>query len=189
MRYVVILLLVILFSGCSSTNEHTVQFYLLPSTENHYSADVKQSSELPLLSVNEVELADYLNSKGIVYRQSSTQIIQAKQNLWADNIKQQITKRLIDDLRAQETSYWPIASAPNTMASAHLLVSLNKFNGAYTGNAELAGEWKLFSSEGKQTSAQAFSIEVPLERDGYQALIFALSDALTRLSQEIAQHI
>ncbi|EGR9007699.1 hypothetical protein I8D50_001812 [Vibrio vulnificus] len=189
MRNVVILLLVIMFSGCSSTREHTVQFYLLPSTETSVPADVKQGSELPLLSVNAVDLADHLNSKGIVYRQSSTQIIQAKQNLWADNIKQQITKRLIDDLRAQQTSYWPIASAANTVGSTQLLVSLNKFNGAYTGNAEIAGEWKLFDGEGKEINARAFSIEVPLESDGYQALIFALSDALTRLSQEIAQHI
>ncbi len=75
------------------------------------------------------------------------------------------------------------------MASAHLLILLTKFNGAYTGNAEVAGEWKLLNSEGKQIDARTFSIEVPLESNSYQSLILALSDALTRLSQEIAQHI
>lgn len=186
----VFLLISALLAGCSSTPETTGSMYLLPQAESQVTSSAAVT-ERPLLVVRPVELASYLNDSGIVYRTSESQIIQAKQNQWAQSISEQITQRIIADLRHKQSHYWPVKvhSLIDQSGENKLQLSLHKFNGSYQGNAELEGEWMLIDAEGKVKSRSPVKILIPLQDEGYDALVKALSDGLSNLTDNMAQQL
>lgn len=186
----VFLLVSALLAGCSSAPESTGSMYLLPQSESQLPSSAVRS-ERPLLVVRPVELASYLNNSGIVYRTSESQIIQAKHNQWAQSISEQITQRVIADLRQKQSHYWPVKvhSLLDQSGENKLQLSLNKFNGNYQGNAELEGEWMLIDAEGKVKRRSQIKIIVPLQDEGYDALVNALSAGLNNLTDNIAQQL
>ncbi|MBR9873749.1 MAG: hypothetical protein GYB23_05695 [Vibrionaceae bacterium] len=186
----VFLLISALLAGCSSAPETTGSLYLLPQAESQVSRSTVMT-ERPLLVVRSVELASYLNDSGIVYRTSESQIIQAKHNQWAQNISEQITQRIIADLRHKQSHYWPVTvhSLMDQSSENKLQLSLNKFNGNYQGNAELEGEWMLIDADGKVKLRSQVNILIPLQDDGYDALVKALSTGLNNLTDNIAKQL
>ena len=179
-----------LLTGCSSAPETTGAMYLLPQTSDQTFSSLA-SAERPLLVVRPVELASYLNDSGIVYRTSESQIIQAKSNLWAQSISEQITQRVISDLRQKQNHYWPVKvhNQLNQSGETKLQLSLSRFNGNYQGNAELEGEWMLIDSHGKVKRRAPVKILIPLQDEGYDALVNALSAGINNLTNNIAQQL
>ncbi|MGP8307731.1 PqiC family protein [Vibrio sp. YIC-376] len=186
----VFLLVSALLAGCSSAPETTSSMYLLPAAESQKLSSAVMA-ERPLLVVRPVELASYLNNSSIVYRTSESQIIQAKHNQWAQSISEQITQRVIDDLRQKQNHYWPVKvhSLLDQSGENKLQLSLNKFNGNYQGNAELEGEWMQIDADGKVKRRSQVKILMPLQDEGYDALVKALSDGLSNLTDNIAQQL
>ncbi|WP_319537350.1 ABC-type transport auxiliary lipoprotein family protein [uncultured Vibrio sp.] len=186
----VFLLMSALLVGCSSAPETTGSVYLLPQTESQGPSSAVVT-ERPLLVVRPVELASYLDGSGIVYRTSESQIIQAKQNQWAQSISEQITQRIIADLRQKQSHYWPVKvhSLIDQSSENKLQLSLSKFNGNYQGNAELEGEWMLIDANGQVKNRSQVKILMPLQDEGYDALVGALSAGLENLTDNIAQQL
>ncbi len=186
----VFLLISALLAGCSNTPDSTNSMYLLPTTHTQGFSNAVMT-ERSLLVVRPVELASYLNDSGIVYRTSESQIIQAKYNQWAQSISEQITQRVIDDLRQKQNHYWPVkvSNLLDQSGENKLQLSLNKFNGNYQGNAELEGEWMLIDSNGKVKRRSQINILIPLQDEGYDALVGALSTGLNNLTNNIAQQL
>ena len=186
----VFLLVSALLAGCSSAPEPTSSMYLLPKVESQTLSSAAVA-ERPLLIVRPVELASYLNNSGIVYRTSESQIIQAKHNQWAQSISEQITQRIIDDLRQKQSHYWPVQvhSLIDQSSENKLQLSLSKFNGNYQGNAELEGEWMLIDANGKVQHRSTIKILMPLQYEGYDDLDGALSTGLENLTVNIAQQM
>ncbi|AMG31569.1 hypothetical protein AL542_15325 [Grimontia hollisae] len=188
MRKLSLFVISMLLLGCSSSVENATRFYVLPELD---PVVVDRDESLPLMMVKKVELASYLESAGIVYRTSETEVIQARNNQWAESIRGQITQYLIQSLRQSQSKYWPVSSEAFNAESddVTLRVSLDKFNGAFTGNAEVSGEWELVRENGAFVMSEVFSIEVPLEQDGYAALVSALSLGTQKLARDIAEKI
>ncbi len=61
-------------------------------------------AERPLLVIRPAQLASYLNDNSIVYRTSDTQIVQAKRHQWAQSISEQITQRVVAELRQNKAT-------------------------------------------------------------------------------------
>ncbi|PFG45818.1 hypothetical protein ATG66_2901 [Vibrio sp. ES.051] len=177
-------------TGCSSAPETKGALYLLPKAEavTLSNSDIAQR---PALVVRPVQLASYLNENGIVYRTSETQVIQAKHNQWAQSISEQITQRIVADLRQKQPHYWPteMNNLLDQSDEATLQLTLNKFNGSYKGNVEIEGEWLLINAEGKVENSAPVQISQPLKEEGYEALVDALSVGLDSLTSDIAKQI
>ncbi|MCG6268715.1 PqiC family protein [Vibrio furnissii] len=181
-----------LLAGCSSAPETTSALYLLPQPESQTQTQTAEAiTDRPLLVVRPVELASYLNNRGIVYRTSESQVIQAKHNQWAQNLSEQITQRVIADLRQKQTHYWPVTvhNLLDQSSDDKLQLSLNKFNGNYQGNTEVEGEWMLIEANGKVKRRASVKISVPLQDEGYDALVEALAASLDDLTDAIAQQL
>ncbi|ENM3928350.1 membrane integrity-associated transporter subunit PqiC [Vibrio cholerae] len=180
-----LMMLTTLLVGCGGTPQPKVSFYLLPN--NPELSEHIQPKTLPLLVVQPVELAAYLDTQGIVYRQSETQVIQARQNQWAQRLSPQLTQRITNDLRRKQSRYWPAPLNASSIQQEHwkLQVRLQRFNGVYTGNAEVAGSWELLNPKGESMLNQEFSFQVPLKDTGYPALVEALSAGIDQLSTQI----
>lgn len=155
-----ILVLVLLLTGCSSSESTQTKTYVLPSTE--------PKTELVFDSVT-IIMPSYLQGPGIVYRLSETEIRVANKNVWADN------------LRVMVKGHIEKYQMPETADSPSLTLEFERFNGAYTGNAELKGSWQLGEKQGE------FDIKQPLAEDGYPALVMALSKGLDDVINQIDQ--
>lgn len=174
----------LILAGCASEQAIQNKQYILPEVP----AAQLTAPGAAVLIVNS-ELSEYLNQRGLVYRTSNTEIVQAQHNLWAQGIKKQLNRRIVAGLLARQRLYWPIEvnAALDLTNKPQLQVYLQRFNGVYTGQAELAGEWQLISSSGQIVRNEHFYIEVPLAEPGYPALVAALSAGLEQLTGEIAK--
>ncbi|EOK5710736.1 PqiC family protein [Vibrio parahaemolyticus] len=177
-------------TGCSSAPETTGALYLLPKAETKTSNQMSVA-ERPLLVIRPAQLASYLNDNSIVYRTSDTQIVQAKRHQWAQSISEQITQRVVAELRQKQSDYWPVEmnNLLDQSGESKLQLTLNKFNGSYQGNAEIEGEWLLIEASGNIVRSSQIKILMPLQDEGYDALVDALSAGLNQLTDDIAAQL
>ncbi|MGL1190560.1 PqiC family protein [Vibrio parahaemolyticus] len=177
-------------TGCSSAPETTGALYLLPKAEIKTSSQIGVT-ERPLLVVRPAQLARYLSDNSIVYRTSDTQIVQAKRHQWAQSISEQITQRIVTELRQKQSGYWPVEmnNLLDQSGESRLQLTLKKFNGSYQGNAEIEGEWLLIDANGKIVHSSQIKILMPLQDDGYDALVNALSAGLNQLTDDMAAQL
>ena len=182
-----LILLAGLLAGCSSQTEPVSTTYLLPPG----GPETVVATNLPLLVVRPVEMAEHLSGTGLVYQMSETEVAQAQQNLWAESISNQLTRRINQDLRRKQGRYWPTELTPALATSGlpRLQVKFSQFNGHYSGLAKVSGEWLLLDGEGGLQRVYPFAFEVPLAQDGYDAQVKALSEGVNRLTTQIAQKL
>ncbi|NRD73415.1 membrane integrity-associated transporter subunit PqiC [Shewanella sp. VB17] len=177
---------IVFMIGCSSGSHESQRYLLLaPLTKSIVSQDA------PHIIVAPVKLAKYLEQSGLVYRTSPMQVELAKYNLWAQDISAQLTQRLILGLRAKQADYWPVqlSSIVDLNSQPLLEVQLQKFNGSYEGNAEVAGEWIMVDKQREISMIHSFNLSVPLKEEGYPALVDALSKGVEQLTDEIAKEL
>lgn len=169
----VILAAVLTLAGCASPV--ALNYYQLPAV-NH-SRQVL--ADAPQLYVAPVQVASYLNGRGLVLQLSEVELVMARQHLWAEPLAAQVQRQL-RDLLSNSTAYATELSArPGAVV---LTVQLERFHGTAQGDAVLSGRYLLSS----QAHSQPFTIRVPLGADGYPALVAALAAGLQQLSQQIA---
>ncbi|WP_299019687.1 membrane integrity-associated transporter subunit PqiC [uncultured Photobacterium sp.] len=183
-----------LLSGCSSQPEGVSTTFLLPVNGQEKGREeqlIVNGTNQPLLVIRPVEMAEHLSGTGLVYQLSETEVVQAQQNLWAESISKQLTRRINHDLRYKQNRYWPTELTPALATSdlPRIQVRVSQFNGHYSGMAKLAGEWLLLDSDGNLRGVYPFSFQVPLAQDGYEAQVMALSEGLDRLTTQIAQRL
>ncbi|MFS1984372.1 membrane integrity-associated transporter subunit PqiC [Vibrio breoganii] len=157
-----ICLFIALLVGCTSSDSIETKTYVLPNAE----PEVK-------LAFNEVkvQMPSYLQGPGIVYRLSETEIKVASHNVWAGNLRSMLVEQI--------GQY----QMPTTSDAFRLTIQFERFNGAYTGNAELKGTWVLGDKSG------SFDIEQPLDKDGYDALVTALNLGLGDVMGQIKSQV
>ncbi|KDM90720.1 hypothetical protein EA58_15130 [Photobacterium galatheae] len=180
----------LVLTGCSSQPEESeITTYVLPQAPEQTAPGLV--TQQPLLVVSPVEMALHLTGTGLVYQTSETAVVQAQQNLWAEDIVRQLTRRINGDLRIKQSRYWPTerSAAIQTANVPKLQVRVNEFNGHYSGSAYFSGEWLLVEQAGNLKTIQPFSFQVPLKEPGYSAQVNALSEAVSRLTTQIAQRL
>ncbi|PSW06674.1 PqiC family protein [Photobacterium lipolyticum] len=184
-----LLLSALALTGCSSQPDVVSNTYLLPASGQ--AAMAQAGTHQPLLVVRPVEMAEHLAGTGLVYQVSETEIVQAQQNLWAESIGEQLTRRINEDLRLKQTTYWPTELTPAlaTTGLPRLQVKISQFNGHFTGVAKVSGEWLILDGKGELQGVFPFKFQVPLEQEGYDAQVKALSEGVSRLTTQIAQRL
>lgn len=171
-------------SACSSSSS-TPQYYAiaLPDAQNH----VQTPSQQPVVAVSDVELADYLNSIGIVYQQDDVQLTTATQHRWAEALDKQLTRALLQNLRMQLPD-WQWQNGQTSMQNiAQLQIKVRGFHGKADGHAVISGEWTLM--KGKQQYSGQFQQQYPLTADGYPALVRELRTGWQQTTSQLAMQL
>lgn len=174
----------LLLSGlvACSNSATTPHYYAiaLPDAEQRTAAPNQQ----PVIAVSDVELADYLNSAGIVYQQDDVQLTTANQHRWAEALDKQLTRSLLQSLRQQLPAWqWQNGQAASANI-AQLQVKVRGFHGKANGQAVISGEWVLTTAR-QQYSGQ-FQQQYPLPADGYPALVRELRSGWQQTSLTLA---
>ena len=184
LRSLLVALLVCGLSACSS-NAAAPHYYAiaLPDAQSSPLAPSQQ----PVIAVSDVELADYLNSVGIVYQQNDVQLTTAGQHRWAEALDKQLTRALLLNLRAQLPG-WQWQNGQTSMQNvAQLQIKVRGFHGKADGHAVISGEWTLM--KGTQQYSGEFQQLYPLTADGYPALVRELRTGWQQTTSQLATQL
>ncbi len=168
--------------GCTSIQP---KYYHLPNIVNEKQRLVSQ----PLLIVDPVKLARFLNVPNMVYQMSETTYGYAQHHLWLPNLGDQITEYMIHALRRVDDRYWATRiSEDASMQASHLRLRFERFDFDRDGMATIQGEWQFLQS-GKVMKRDVFLYQMDLAGKGYDMLIVKLSALLDELAEEVSQNI
>lgn len=190
--YAVMLVSITALSGCASKPEPIATYAL---TQEASSAVMKthHTGSLPLVQIEPVMMAGYLNGNGIVVKTSPTQYVQAKNNIWIDNINQQIEEKLVSNLQGMVSNYDVMSSRLSLGVSQKtqykVSIYISDFYGHYDGYALLSGQWQIKNEQGKVIKMKPFTIKTQLNEDGYDALVYAMSQNVDELASQIQSEI
>ncbi|WP_051234067.1 PqiC family protein [Halomonas halocynthiae] len=181
-----------LLSGCASSTQ-APSTYLLPAQPPaqgiaHNRAAMVAPGTAPTLAIRAVNLAPFLEVKGIVFQLDDVRLQEANGHQWAEPLSAIVERGLRDRLSTRLPHSLVMLNRDSGANTPELIlqVSVDQFQGLYSGYAAVSGQWQLSDAANKALAQQQFDIQVPLDNDGYPALVRALSRGLDQLSDEIS---
>ena len=173
----------LLMASCASQTVQTSSYMLPASTpEQHYSNALA-------VAIAPVRLTGLLDNQGIVMELNDIEVHQARYHLWAENIGVQLQQQLQQRLSLSLPQAQIVAKGQPLHAGLpqrEVRVRINAFQGSYSGNAIVQGQWLLLDEQGQLLKQHNFRIEQPLPADGYPALVRALASAWDQVSEQLA---
>ena len=169
------LAVVMLLTACSSTP--AINYYQLPPVVSQSSA-LQQKQKL--LFVEPVQVATFLNGRGLVMQLSAVELVMARQHVWAEPLAQQIQRQVRDRILLHNPAYKAAAKADADAVQVRIII--DGFHATNEGYAIVGGHFAINAVN----ALQAFSFRVALQQDGYPALVSALAEGVQQLSMQIA---
>jgi len=173
----------LLMAGCANKTVQTSS-YMLPA-----SIPEQQYSNALAVAIAPIRLSGLLDNQGIVMELNDIEVHQARQHLWAENIDVQLQQQLQQHLTLSLPQAQIVAKGQPLQAGLpqrEVRVSVNAFQGSYSGNAIVQGQWLLLGEQGQLLKQHNFRIEQPLPADGYPALVRALASAWNQVGEQLA---
>ena len=180
----------VLLGGCGTTAPS--RFYLLSPMPD--LDPVLQGAENELsIGIGPVELSKYLDRPQIVTRTSQNRLSVAEFDRWAEPIEDNFTRVLAENLSCLLSTdcitIFPW-KGPGEL-DFRVAVDVARFEAGPGNTVNLSARWTLYGEGGKKPLLMRKSdISKPMpEESGYEAIVYAKSEALAELSREIASSI
>ena len=145
-----------------------------------------------LIGIGPITLPAYLNRSKIVTRTSENELNLAEFHLWAEPLKDNISRVLMESLSSMLNTN-QIAIYPwraSSRIAYQVTLDVVRFDVGFDGNAMLNVYWTIFGKDGKEallTKKSVFSVSA--KSKDYKAMVAAQSLTLIEFSQEIASTI
>lgn len=180
-------LLLLSLAACA-TKPVATQRYTLP--DNTQASTQIFAGAGRVLIIGSIQLAEFLDSDRIVLQLDDITLHQARENLWAENLEQQIRRGLRSRLNATLPEILVVADKRGLKQDVwNLQLDIEQFQGHFAGMAVTSGQWQLQDSQGNLIAINSFNIETTLTTDGYPALVRALGNNLDKLAEQLASQI
>lgn len=177
--------------GCGTTAPS--KLYTLDSlTDSGNETPVVTNEHLLTVHVGPVKLPKYLDRPQIVTRISPNKIEAADFDRWAEPLKDNILRVLVENLSLLLWDEHTAVSSWEKSASANYRVSVNvsRFDGQLGGNVFLMVNWTIYNKENNKAILERRSVITEASiQSNYESLVSAKSKALANLSREIAEGI
>ena len=177
--------------GCTSSAP--TRFYVLsPLASSKSESQIIKDEGCITIGIGPVELPAYLDRPQIVTRVSENELNLAEFNKWAEPLKDNFTRVLVENLStllcADAISIFPWKGP--TPIDYQVEVTVIRMDGNVGGNVSLVTRWAIFrEKDRKMLLMRQSSFSRRLNSQGYQALVSAQSGAIADLSREIAEAI
>ena len=189
------LIIIIAITACSGTPKLETQYFLLtPTVQNQATANDKHQHEnsKKLILIEPIKLAEYLDQPGIVLHTGDHQIQVAHYHRWAEPLKQNLRRFILQTLSSTTTSF--VFQTDSKLlkkdSALSLSIEVTNFNGTSSGVTLLAGRWMLKNIKtGELMVTEAFHYQNTLQRDGYDEMVAQLAFSLHELCDDIGQSI
>ena len=186
-QVIVILLALLLLSGCFGSSPAT-RFYLLSPIPEEGQRPLVPARSLAI-GVGPVRFPDYLDRPEIATGSNPNQLKLNEFHLWAEPLKNNFERVLGENL-ALLIPTDSVASFPwdrSTHIDYQVKLDVIRFLVDEHDNAALIARWRIVDwKERKTVTLRKSDIQVPVGGTGYEAIAAAQSRTLARLSEEIA---
>jgi len=192
-RYLLTLVILVLtLPACVGAPSRMSNFYLLsPDPGQPVAGRVAASAPL-VLGLGPVVLPEVYDRPQIVTRAEGNRIELAEYDRWGGDLNKELTRTLARNLMTRLNTDsvalypWPGRYRPDFQVTIRFF----RLDGVLDQSAVLDGAWHLLDGErGCERLARSFRIEQPVTAGGYAGLVEAISLAVARLSQEIAEQV
>jgi hypothetical protein len=177
--------------GCARTPP--AHYYILsPLPAAERAASQAPGAQAPAILVGPIRFPSYLDTTGIVTRNSDSAVEVSQLHLWAgapaDAFPQVLAENLSILLATDLVSVYP--RLPHHPADYQVVGEVMQFDGALAGQVSLVVRWSVVTlGERKAVAARQSRISVPVGEPGYAGLVAAQSRAVAQLSRDIAAAI
>lgn len=177
--------------GCARTPPaHYYTLSPLPAAER--GAPQAAGAQAPAILVGPIRFPPYLDTTGIVTRNSDSAIEVAQLHLWAGALADAFPRVLAENLSILlATDLVSVHPRPPYLPADYQVVGeVLQFDGSLAGEVSLAVRWTLVNvQERKPVAARQSRISAPVGAAGYAGLVTAQSRAVEQLSRDIAAAI
>jgi uncharacterized protein len=190
-RCLIVLVALILLSGCIGGVTKPSSFYSLSATEANQSKNIVRTTGIGL-RLGPFTFPDYLSRPNIITRQSDNKIVVNEFQRWAGSLEDDFHRTLGINLGALlKSSNISVYPADTRMSAKYKVVGeINAFDGYLGKKAILDIRWFVLDPGGNKTYSTKQSVIVePVADSGYATLVMAQSRAVGRLSREIADEL
>lgn len=188
-RVVLAMVSAVLLAGCVTMSSPNSQLYTL-SASNGESAQTADGNgaDLAVLAVGPVDLPDYLRRPQIVSREGENRIKVAEFDRWAAPLNEQVERVLAENLGGRVQNMVVVNYREQRFRPRYrVTMSIERFERQASGNVQLVGRWTLADADtGKALLTRRDSFTVPIQGQGYEGTVAALSKALSQLADAVA---
>ena len=164
------------------------RFYTLAATEAE--APVATRDKQLVIGLGPVTLPEYLNRPDLVTRSGQTQMRLAEFDKWAEPLEALVTRTLAEDLLilVAAKDVIPVPQRRDVDLDRVVEIDIARFDADETGQVVLDARWRVYGRNGERllTSSRSTVSEQGAPPPNYNAVVAAMSRALTQLSREIA---
>lgn len=175
--------------GCVTLNSPNSELYTLSVSNGDTKPPSEQAAaELPVLAVGPVDLPDYLRRPQIVSREGENRIKVAEFDRWAAPLNEQVERVLAENLAARMQRVVVVNYREQRFRPQYrLTMSIERFERQGDGTVQLSGRWTLANAQtGAALLTRRDQFTLPVQGQGYEAVVAAQSAALARLADAIS---
>ena len=177
-------------AGCAP-KQPPPDFYMLSATAPTVLPGFEQGIRVGL---GPIEMQAYLNRNQIVSRDTATKLRVSEQNVWAEPLKEGLTRVLLTSLglALDSNRIYALPMRQQRPLDYQVPIDVLRFDGTLGAGSEvvLGVRWSVVSGDGRDVLVTKVSrIEEPVGDDSMQAFVDAQSRAVEKLAAEIASTI
>jgi len=188
-----VLVLVVLQVGCSiGQPSRPSEFYVLSAQPASPVAGRSDPAAPLLLGLGPLSMSDVFDRPQIVTRPDPNQVKLAEFDRWAGDLKKNLEQVLAQNLMSRLNTDsvvvfpWSSRSEPAFQIAVHFF----RLDGEVGNIARIEGVWRLLEgAKGCELATHSFRIEERPVGPGYAEFVSAMSNAVARLSQVIAERV
>jgi len=185
---------VLLSAACSSTPAS--RFYALSSVNATDHLKHRQVKDRGIIAIGPIRIPEYIDRPQIVTRSGNNELVLAEFHRWGGSLDNDL-KRIIPDNIAQKIDsagylvvHWPVPGNGSLPVQYRVVIDILQFEGTSGGTVTLKCQWGILGDHEKTRKAVRVSlITEPVQGPEYEHLVAAMSNAIARLSSEIADVI
>ncbi len=145
------------------------------------------------VGVGPVVFPAYLDGRSVVRRTGTNELHMAKFELWGQSLQENFTQVLSRNLEILVPGFVAVSfpwKGPRQDLAYRLVLDVARFDAGPDDQVALDAVWILRRGESAAWVAGGrAAIRVPVEGEGYPAIVAAMSQAVGNLSREIAPHL
>lgn len=183
-----LLFLAMVASGCSATPE-AVYYTLTPSTVAS-TEKIASSPQTLAIGIGPVKFPNELDRPSIVTRSGNNRLIIDDFHRWGGSLEKNFLRLMADNLtHLLKTNQvmirpWEHYFQPDV----RIALDIHQFDGRLGESASLKVTWVIYKEDGEtEAIVHRSSLNELVTEDGYDALVTAQSQLVTRLAEEIAE--
>jgi uncharacterized lipoprotein YmbA len=188
-------LISLILAGCAGSPSS--KFYQLSSLQNSGTLVTRDTAldHSQIIAIGPVRIPDYLDRPQIVTRSGKNELQLSEFDRWAGPIESDVNRVLVEDISSLlsiehfSVVRWIPYLESQLPASYRVHVLVDRFEGTLGNSVLLTAQWSVFAGNGSFLVRKESRISGQMQGSSYAALVAAMSDALAKLSRDIAEGI